>query len=775
MSLNRLLVAAALLLAAVPARAQASVLNQPPAEQARAPEADQPPADEAQAAATGLGMFESSSQFTLEQVTATHLRFTGEVEMESGDVKFFADEVDFYTNTNRIVASGNVVFSNAEGSIAADRVEFDASTGLGTFYEAAGILSLGPSVDPAAFGGMEPEVYFYAQVLEKTGARQYRLTRGGFSACVQPTPRWEITSESMILNLDEYAVARNMVLRVKGVPVFYLPIIYYPIQDGDRATGFLMPSYGSSTLRGQTISNAFFWAINRSQDATLFHDWFTRAGQGAGAEYRYVAGPRSRGNVRFYRFSQNETEFTGARGVSVLPQKTSYEFSGELVHEIGTSLRARGSLDYFSDVTTQQLYQQDVYQASQQSRSVSLGLTGSFGPLQTSAVYNRSEVFSNAEDTVVYGSTPRVTANLAQVPLFGLPVYGSFNSEFAYQPYRFLSDDVVTRDDSRALFQIAPEVRVPLSRLTYLSVNTSATYRTTYYSRSFDENGAREDVPFVRQFVSLDSQIIGPVFNRIFDTRNGFAERVKHVIEPTFVVGYAVSLADSARRPLVVASSDSAVDGSAQFTYGIVNRFFLRAPSVSAAPGATREFLTVELRQTRYTNPLSSSRDTTYASPSQNQDLSPVQLLARVSPSATLTATTRFEYDVASGHGLKLFTTGGTLSAERATGTFNYSRARPTPESTPSGYLTASTSVRFQGGRTTGNYGLSWDIARGHVVSQSVSATYMAQCCGLQIEFQNYSFPRSPGFPISADRRFNMSVVLAGLGTFSNFFGAFGG
>ena len=61
----------------------------------------------------------------------------------------------------------------------------------------------------------------------------------------------------------------------------YLPIIYYPIKDDDRATGFLLPTYGSSTLRGQAISNAFFWAIGRSQDATFFHDWFTqhRAGR----------------------------------------------------------------------------------------------------------------------------------------------------------------------------------------------------------------------------------------------------------------------------------------------------------------------------------------------------------------------------------------------------------------------------------------------------------------------------------------------------------------
>ena len=71
-------------------------------------------------------------------------------------------------------------------------------------------------------------------------------------------------------------------LKVKGVPLFYLPVMYYPTNKEDRATGFLMPTYGTSTLRGQSIHNAFFWAINRSQDATLLHDWFSKTGQGFG-------------------------------------------------------------------------------------------------------------------------------------------------------------------------------------------------------------------------------------------------------------------------------------------------------------------------------------------------------------------------------------------------------------------------------------------------------------------------------------------------------------
>ena len=73
-----------------------------------------------------------------------------------------------------------------------------------------------------------------------------------------------------------------------------------------------------------------------------------------------------------------------------------------------------------------------------------------------------------------------------------------------------------------------------------------------------------------------------------------------------------------------------------------------------------------------------------------------------------------------------------------------------------------------------GSYALSWDIARGYIQSQSIQASYMAQCCGFQADYQRYNYPRGSGFPVPSDRRINFAFVLAGLGTFSNFFGAFG-
>ncbi len=137
---------------------------------------------------------------------------------------------------------------------------------------------------------------FRGDEIHKIGPKKYRIVGGNFTTCVQPTPRWEMQSRSITLTLDDYALLKNALLRVKHVPLMYLPIFYFPIQEDNRATGFVMPIYGSTTARGQSLSNAFFWAISRSQDATFMHDWFSKAGQQMGGEYRYILAPGSEGN-----------------------------------------------------------------------------------------------------------------------------------------------------------------------------------------------------------------------------------------------------------------------------------------------------------------------------------------------------------------------------------------------------------------------------------------------------------------------------------------------
>jgi hypothetical protein len=104
------------------------------------------------------------------------------------------------------------------------------------------------------------------------------------------------------------------------------------------------------------------------------------------------------------------------------------------------------------------------------------------------------------------------------------------------------------------------------------------------------------------------------------------------------------------------------------------------------------------------------------------------------------------------------------------------SRRRISQTSPAETVLSGSSSVSFLENRIRASYNMTWDIGRRTLMNQMVNATYFAQCCGFGVEFQNYNYPQiSSSYPISSDRRLNFSFTLAGLGTFSNFFGAFGG
>jgi hypothetical protein len=326
---------------------------------------------------------------------------------------------------------------------------------------------------------------------------------------------------------------------------------------------------------------------------------------------------------------------------------------------------------------------------------------------------------------------------------------------------------------------VLPTARAALSRLTFLTFNASASYRTTYYSRSADTRGQVITEPLVRQYLALRTDAVGPVFAKIWDTpENTYSERMKHLIEPTFALEYIPGIGNASRVLTLVDQSDVILGGTTRFTYGINNRLLYRARTTDGSAGSTIQFLTVGVQQTYYLTPRASLNDTQYVSTgfrSRSVDLSDVAVTVKVTPSPRLDSTTRLEYDV-HGQGLHVLTTGGTTQVAGSSTTVSYSRQRRTRTAKPESSLSWSTSTTLLDGRARGMYGLTWDIGRAGVLNQSVGVSYLAQCCGIQAEFQKFKFPQSvAGFPIPSDRRFNVSFVLAGLGTFSNFLGAFGG
>ena len=222
---------------------------------------------------------------------------------------------------------------------------------------------------------------------------------------------------------------------------------------------------------------------------------------------------------------------------------------------------------------------------------------------------------------------------------------------------------------------------------------------------------------------------------------------------------------------------DTAI-GSTRFNYGVSNRLYAKKET-------TREIVSASISQSYYTDAKAAQYDQGLQSGYGNNaptHFNPVVLQVRVSPTDKVQGDFRTDWDPTK-HTLRTLSANGGLSL----GTWlqtnaGWSQRRFIPglanfgEASTSNYLTTSTTVRRPGNRIGGAYAFQYDLKHNSFLNQRLTAYYNAQCCGVGIEYQTYNLAGSfSSFGVPQDHRFNLSFTLAGVGTFSNLFGAFGG
>jgi len=715
-------------------------------------------------------------------IDTSHTLLLRQVRVECNDIQLFADQAEVFTDSDRMRATGNVLFVSSSNRISADRMEFNTRTKTGTFYNASGIANLeARGVDRSFFGTQEPDAYFWGETIEKLGPKTYRIRKGGFTTCVQPTPRWELVSNEVTLTLEKHAFIKNAVLKVKDVPVFYLPAMYYPINKEDRATGFLIPIYGSSDIKGQTLSNAFFWAINRSQDATFYHSWYSKSGQSFGSEYRYVQSPGSTGNVQTTVVKEPESiTYEQSNGTSnVVPGIDSYTVTGSVVQQLPAHLRLSGNANYFSSLAAQQRYQQNIYNATLRNRNFGINVAGSWKGNSISGTVDRNETFSDDNNSTISGSLPRVSFSRGEKKLGGSPFYFGATSEYVtlIRTGHTPAGDVPL---GLSRMDVSPTIRFPYTRWQFLTFNSSVRYHETFWTDSQDplnrnQVTGRLDEGVERHFFEFATAITGPVFTKIFNTPgSAYAQKWKHVIEPTLTITKR-TLIDNVLNIVQLESYDQVPGGDTQYIYGLSSRLYAKKES-------SREILSASLQQTYYTKEIAASVDPNYASNQQPPgNFSPLALQVHVSPTTITDATMRAEFDSKTQAMSQFALNGGmALGWTVVNAGWSLSRTIPLnpslPITTASHFLNAMAITRRPGNGWSGAYGFNYDMKNKDFMNQRFIAHYNTQCCGLAVEYQKFNFGTRAGTAgVPTDHRFNLSFTLAGIGTFSDLFGAFGG
>src|SRR5262245_37364642 len=219
------------------------------------------------------------------------VKLSGYVDVQCGDFRIQADSIDYDTTTKEGTAQGVVVLDWGPNRITGSRLDFDLDDQTGTMTEATGWI--------------EPEAILVAEKIQKVDEDHVLIEKGTFTSCTQPIPYWSFRVGRGVFHLQHYAHLRNVRMNIGRVPIFYLPYLLWPIK-GDRATGLLFPQWGSSDKYGFFVGDAFFWALARNMDLTLYGDYYTDGGPAAGIEANWL--PSSRGRMRLTGYYLWDTE-----------------------------------------------------------------------------------------------------------------------------------------------------------------------------------------------------------------------------------------------------------------------------------------------------------------------------------------------------------------------------------------------------------------------------------------------------------------------------------
>lgn len=208
------------------------------------------------------------------------ITLSGHVEIWQGDRVLRADRVTYDRNTGVAAASGNVVLLEPSGQVA-----------FSSYAEMSGGMKDGILRNFSA--QLAENGKLAANGARRTGGKIDEFSRVIYTTCnvcrqhPNAAPEWDIRARSAVRDLENKEIEyHDAVIDFEGLPVLYTPFLAHPDPSVKRASGFLVPSFGSSTNIGGYFALPYFWAIDPQQDVTLIPEIATRSGPQLTADYR---------------------------------------------------------------------------------------------------------------------------------------------------------------------------------------------------------------------------------------------------------------------------------------------------------------------------------------------------------------------------------------------------------------------------------------------------------------------------------------------------------
>ena len=650
------------------------------------------------------------------------ITYTGNVVVTYRDVEVRAASISVNYATEELEANQGVTFIHGEERLSGSRLQMNLNTLVGLLLDAEGVLG--------------PGFLVTASEVRRDEDGLYELFDATMTTCDEAGHHgWEFSAERARIDPSAHVRASNSLFRIKSIPIFYLPYLSVPVETRSRSTGFLLPQTSTSTTKGRSLRESFYYAINRSADVMLTGEYFTERGMAGAVDFRAVPNPRTRVEV--------DTFFAGDRqgegGLSATILGTT---------ELGDGFRAVADMDLVSSFVFRQVFEEGFDLISSPTENSRAFATYNTNPATYNFLYSRSGTFFVNQPTTILRKFPSVDVSLHARQLGNLPIYFSVDGSFSGMHRR---DGALETPAFVERIDVHPSIEIPVLRGAGFSWTHRLGVRETFYSHSQRPVVERESLS--RTSFDYAFEFSGPQLERDFGSW-------KHVIEPHVEYRYVTGV-DRFLDTLLVDETDLYTDTN-EVRYGITNRFF-----------TDREILSWTVSQKYYSDPtfggafvgarknlLSPLMDLTgFGFADEERRFSPLVSVLRFSPGRGRTTDLQIDYDTVRKH----FRSAGVIGGYQERPTFfnvAYFFTRRSPIQLPSNQIRATVGYGDSSKRgLNGAFSFAYNIDQAFFQATTAQVSYNTDCYGLHIEFNQFDLgPRR-------ESRIRFSFSLKNLGS----------
>ena len=195
----------------------------------------------------------------------------GDAVVQYEDITLKADHVWADLDKEVIEAQGNVNLEMEDQTVTAEFMLFDLKN-------KKGIMEDGVSFDnPWYHSGKE---------MSRLNEEDSFIEKGAMTSCSLNHPHYCFEASQIVIHLKKELVAKNVILKIGGIPLLYLPI-YRRSLEPDKRSRFIF-KIGSNTFEGYFVKNILpvRW---RMIDGSVFLNYTSRRGTNGGIEFDYDA------------------------------------------------------------------------------------------------------------------------------------------------------------------------------------------------------------------------------------------------------------------------------------------------------------------------------------------------------------------------------------------------------------------------------------------------------------------------------------------------------